>query len=487
MKQTKLLIVVFCSLLALLFMLYPASAQEEQGESGEETPQEGAGSFSMNGAMGATTINGKSYQYFSLRPDIPIWKFGVGLDLSFYFDADGKLREDDWDEAADIIDKIYYVRYGKPGQPLYIRAGSLSPITLGYGLIMRRYTNAIEWPQVRRIGMQTEVNIGSIKAEALLNNFRELDSPGLIGARFSYQLDLLLPVVFGGSIVHDGNQFLGAKDGDDDGIPNHQDMFPDKNDGDIINQLKGDNSPARRSYNNELIDLGILPDIYNPPLSIGDRDAPVTEYGLDVGVPLVRNKIMSLWVYAQAAQIVDYGSGYTVPGLLWNMGPFRASAEYRIFESKFQGDFFNYSYEVERVSWNEDTGDYATKDENLEGIPSAQGFYADAGADLFGWIDIFASYQQMAYDDDDMPNKSLYATAKLLKTSVIPKINLVEGYFQQPNADKLFSTESDGTVIGYRIGTSLGGGLSLVYDNRTIYQNGEPNRIMTIETVMRFK
>ncbi len=494
----------FRLILALIFSLVIFHSGMAIAQDGEDLPtgtdvpkittgtEKDGGGFSMNGAMGATIINGKSYQFFSLRPDIPIWKFGVGLDLSFYFDAEGNLREEDWDEAADIIEKIYYIRYGKPGQPLFVRVGSLAPTTLGYGLIMNRYTNAIEWPQVRRIGMQTEVNAGKVKTEALLNNFREIDSPGLVAARLSYELKFGLPVVVGATIVHDGNQYLGAKDEDDDGIPDNHDMFPGKNDGSEIESIKS-LSGYSEIYTRALIERGEFPDIYNPPKNITELDEPVTEMGIDVGMPLLRNKIMSIWAYAQGAQIADYGSGFTVPGVLWRMGPFRASAEYRIFQKEFESEFFGFSYEVERVTWepdainpNETEGDYVTKEEKLAGIPSANGFYASAGAYLFNVVDVFAAYENMMYDDDAIPNQSFYALGTL-NTEYVPKIDLAQGYFRQPKADKIFSTESDGTVIGYRIGASMGKGVMLVYDNKTIYHNGEPNKIMTIETVITFK
>ena len=450
----------------------------------------GGDGFSMNGAMGATIINGKSYQYFSLRPDIPIWKFGLGLDLSFYFDEDGKLREEDWDETADIIDKIYYIRYGKPGEPLFVRAGSLDQITLGYGLVMRRYTNAIEWPQERRIGLQTEINFGDIKTVALLNNFRELDSPGLVGGRISYRADVVLPMIFGATVVHDGNQFLGAKDEDGDGIPDYQDMFPGEKDATQIAKIMA--LPGYNEiYTRSLIELGQLPDIYNPPLSIDEQSEPVTEFCLDVGVPLINTSLMNVIVYAQAAQIANNGRGYTVPGIVWwvkamEMLSFQVGAEYRIFGEDFAGDFFNYSYEIERVKWDPNLNSYVTKEQSLKGIPSAQGFYADLEVDLFKRMFVlFGAYSQMTYEDAERPSKAFYASAGL-NTTFIPKIDLVEGYFQQPTAEKLFSTDQDGTVIGYRVGATMGGGVMLVYDNKTIYYNGEPNKIMTIETVIKF-
>ncbi|MBT3232695.1 MAG: hypothetical protein HN356_07755 [Calditrichaeota bacterium] len=488
LKFRQFIAITSLILMVLVPMVCSLYAQPRIGMGGGG---EGGDDFSMNGAMGATIINGKSYQYFSLRPDIPIWKFGLGLDLSFYFDEEGNLREEDWDETADFIDKIYYIRYGKPGQPLYVRAGSLEEITLGYGLVMRRYSNAIEWPQVKRIGLQTEMNFGRIKTVALLNNFREMDSPGLVGGRISYRTNIGLPMIFGATVMHDGNQFLGANDDDEDGYPDYQDMFPGDHDDEEIEEIK--NIPGYNEiYTRSLIERGLLPDIYNQPLTINEQAESITEFCVDVGIPLVNTPLMNVSVYAQAAQIADRGRGYTVPGIIWwikaaEMVSFQVSGEYRIFEEEFMGDFFNYSYEIERVRWNPAGNAYITKEQSLEGIPSAQGFYADLEINLFkNMFVVYGAYTQMAYDDEDLPSKAFYSSASL-NTEFIPKIDLVEGYFQQPTAEKLFSKDQDGTVIGYRVGATMGGGVMLVYDNKTIYYNGEPNKIMTIETVIKFK
>jgi len=459
---------------------------------GEETPEGGGPSggggpgFSMNGAVGATVIDGETYQFFSLRPEFSIGKVGVGLDLSLYFDADGNLREEDWDEPEDVIDKIYYVRYGRKGDPFYARVGSLDNLTLGYGLIMRRYSNAIEWPQVRRIGMDTQVNVGPVGFEAMVNNFREVSTPGVVGARLTYERRLLLPLVFGGTVVHDGNEFLGAKDDDGDGIPNPFDQFPGKNDRDHIGYLR---HLLRPDQVDSLIASGDLPDINNPPPSILDRKEAVTIWGVDIGVPILRGGKVNLWLYGQMAQIDGYGRGYTVPGLSFSMGPFRAGAEYRIFEKEFMPEFFNLGYEVERVVWDEDLGAYVPKSAHLLGLPKAQGYYVDAGLTLANLLDIYAAYQQMNYGEteggDTVPNKTFYARASIDATP-IPKLGMAEAYYQQPQADNIFDTKSDGTTLGYKLGFEMSPGLMLVYDQKTIYRNGEPNRIMSVETVFTF-
>ncbi|MFH0765292.1 MAG: hypothetical protein V2A61_02615 [Calditrichota bacterium] len=471
-------------ILSLLLGAGMSSAQDNQPSLGSTPSGSASPGIQMRGAMGATVINGVSYQFFSLRPDIPIWRFGLGLDLSFYFDADGNLREEDWDEAADIIDKIYYLRYGHAGDPFYAKVGSLDPLTLGYGLVMRRYSNAIEWPQVRRIGLHSQINLAPYGLEMVVNNFREIDSPGLLAARITYELNLGLPLVFGGTVAYDGNQFLGAPDADKDGIPDRVDQFPGKNDAEHIQWLFNEVGLTADQVA-RLVESGDLPDINNPPASIADSKDPVTEYGVDVGLPLIRGSKVNLWLYAQAAQIKDYGRGYTIPGLKFSLGPFFAGAEYRIFEKKFQADYFDLSYELHRVTWNEADHRYETKESRLENLPAAQGYYADAGVNLMNWVDIYGAYQQMFYDDADIPSQSIYASLNL-NTRMVPKLDLAQGYFQQPNADKPFSTEADGTVLGWRIGMAMAEGVTLVYDNKTIYYNNKPTHVMTIETVLTF-
>ena len=74
---------------------------------------------SLQGAFGAVTIDGKLWNQIALRPIIPIGKISVALDIVFYIDQDGNIHDDEWDfsngekSKNSIIDKVYYIRYGK--------------------------------------------------------------------------------------------------------------------------------------------------------------------------------------------------------------------------------------------------------------------------------------------------------------------------------------------------------------------------------------
>ena len=100
------------------------------------------------GSIGTVTINGQIYNQLSLRPEIPFGKLGVGLDIYLYFNDEG-LYWESWDFSSGgdayrtIIDKIYYLRWGLPGDKLYIMAGALPSVTLGQGILVNDYSNII--------------------------------------------------------------------------------------------------------------------------------------------------------------------------------------------------------------------------------------------------------------------------------------------------------------------------------------------------------
>ena len=77
-------------------------------------PQFSMRDINTSGTMGSATINGEIYNQISIRPEIPIGKLGIGLDLYLYFNDKG-IYKGNWDfqdskaSYQTIIDKIYYI------------------------------------------------------------------------------------------------------------------------------------------------------------------------------------------------------------------------------------------------------------------------------------------------------------------------------------------------------------------------------------------
>ena len=175
--------------------------------------------------VGATSLGGINYQQIGFRGDFPIGKFGFGLDVKVLLDATGKIRKEDWDQWQDYLDKVYYIRYGHRGDPFYIKTGGLDYSYLGYRNIINGYSNMLEYPTVKRYGLEMAVQGDKFGAELFLNDFKEfsMNKPSaVIGGRLTYKL--LGDITLGVSAVTDLNQFNGLKDNDKDGYPDEIDF-----------------------------------------------------------------------------------------------------------------------------------------------------------------------------------------------------------------------------------------------------------------------
>ena len=129
------------------------------------------------GSIGTVTINGQMFNQLSVRPEIPIGKLFIGLDIYLYFNDDGMYWKS-WDFSSGfaayrtIIDKIYYLRWGNPGDDLYILAGAIPSATLGQGILVNNYANIMEYPQVRQIGFNLQAKIADVAIELIHSNIK---------------------------------------------------------------------------------------------------------------------------------------------------------------------------------------------------------------------------------------------------------------------------------------------------------------------------
>ena len=144
------------------------------------------------------------YNQIALRPEINIWKIGIGLDLVLYIDNEGNIRYDEWDVKNDpglLMDKILYIKYGNKIDPFWVKYGSIDGMTLGYGGILNNYSNMMEFPSVRRVGVNAGVNLGPVKSEVFLANIKDISRGGTItGFRSSYTISKDIPLTL--SLIH---------------------------------------------------------------------------------------------------------------------------------------------------------------------------------------------------------------------------------------------------------------------------------------------
>ena len=180
----------------------------------------------MGLGIGSATLDGVLYNQLALRPEINIWKIGIGLDLILYIDNEGNIApivQEQWDIINDpslILDKILYINYGQKTDPGWFKYGSLEGVTLGYGGLVNNYSNMMEFPSVRRVGINGGLNIGPVTGEVFISNFKDMERGGtLSGVRLSYKISDDLPLSIGINYVADANMFSSMKDTDDDTYP----------------------------------------------------------------------------------------------------------------------------------------------------------------------------------------------------------------------------------------------------------------------------
>ncbi|WP_457566329.1 FecR domain-containing protein [Caldithrix abyssi] len=470
-------------------------------------------------SLGAVTIDGQIYNQIGVRPEFSIGKVGVALDLTLYLDQNGNIRKENWDSFKDIVEKIYYVRWAQRGDPFYLKVGAIDNYRLGFGLLMNRYSNTVEYPGVIRTGMEIGMKRGPYGFDGMVNNFSEvLSGGGLFAGRFSYRPFGALEI--GLSMVYDRNQYKGLKDRDGDGIPDLLDDFPDDKNEAIDSD--GDGIPDSRDFDRDgdgftdNLDLLIETfgphgaDLYNEqdsvmlkpePFDIDQaRDKSQIAFALDASYPILTFKYLQLTTYAQYAKYPYNGAwGVTFPGFWAKFAFINAYAEYRVFGKGFLPEYFNTTYELERATYKtaNDTTDIIipyTKRQYLNDFATERlrGFVIGADFDLWNMMIFGAEYQNMSRAN--VRFRTLRANLDL-NTSFIPRINRAGAYYYQNNAIDLFK-KTEGTILGYRLEYEISPSASLLIDFRQTYRdvNGdgkisgsnETVKTTIIQTVMRF-
>lgn len=455
----------------------------------------------ITGSFGSVTIDGKIYNQIAMRPEIPIGKMGIGLDLYIYIDGEGNFYKESWDFSntkagyRTLLDKIYYIRWARPGNPLYFRAGSLLYTTLGQGILVNGYSNTLEYPQVRRIGLDLKAQISGFGIEYIQSDFKRV--PGIVGLRLSKNLIPKLDIGF--SIVTDVDQNKGLSNRDDDKYPDVFDHFPD--DGDKWDEAQEDKYNWKPIYDNyiapndtitfddwfdELIGLADSLDLpLNPnPFKPEDFESdPITGYSFDLSYRL--NSRITL--YSQFAQLIgetrelgedfrrDLGFGIVPIGILGRVGPIDLRAEFRKNTRNFIFNYWDRSYDVNRIVYVDST--LITKESELYKYGSMQGIYAELSSNIFNFATLGLGYQDLNgeqwdknendYIDDS--NRSFLATMQI-NTSIIPRLKTAKMFYQQSNVPNPFKfNPSASTISGYDLGIELSNGMMLIYKSRTTY------------------
>ncbi|MCF7797248.1 MAG: FecR family protein [Lentisphaeria bacterium] len=497
----------------------PGETPTTEGE-GEE---EGGGLFgdnlAMDAAFGAVTIDGQLYNQLALRPDISVGKLGVGLDLILYIDQDGNILSEQWTEPKNLIDKVLYVRWAQPGDPFFFRVGALDNVTMGYGLFMSGYSNMMEYPSIRKSGMHLGVTMGSIGVETMVANFKEITNTpefgfGLAGLRGTYKLGKF---TFGATAITDYNQYLGLKDVDGDGYPDYVDGTPDEahpndprmnvdSDGDgipdAVDPDRDGNGYTDNSQNTSVVDND--PDIATidqrlkgDPFDIHKNARGIVATSVDAGYPILNMPWLNLTLFGEFGKYfgkdiqfydratssfsdVEYGWGMAAPGFRANLFNFvNLGLEWRMTGGDFIYNLFGQNYDIERVTLVDSAGVKlipVTRYEKLFNNDPLKGIFGSLGVNVLNIVTVSGAYQDMRQDGAD-PVKGIYGDIAL-SPDVIPKIKEARAYINRMNVSDPWDFKSEGTLMGYRVGANLAGGVTITWDFRQTYRDLNGNGVI---------
>jgi hypothetical protein len=507
----------------------------EAEKKGPAARQNGAPGISWEISASSVTVGGQQWTRLAISPDIPIWKFGVGLDLELFLDEKGNFSRKSWEFDKDnweesVFRKIKYLRFGHENDPLFVKVGGLSDVTLGYGFIVDRFTNLLYYPDKKLLGVQVYLNNISplgVTLQTMTPDVQEFqNNGGIVAARLAIMplkisaIPILKNLSVGGTYAIDLNEFAPARDWSFSG------NIYDKNANGKVDydwslqqaHNASDTSVVKRASQMGIVDTSTT--LY-PGIDTTYRDS-VRRYallGVDVGVPIIKTSLLGLEIYGQAGAVADTnlfhnqtGWGFGAPGARLTVGPLVAQVEYRHIRGRFSPEYFGPYYLDERLHRYPQPPGPTTKSDSL-GNNSLDGVFGELGFNIINLVMIDGSYQYMAGTNDALDQRFEAKGAlgdAILKR--IPKISKAEFYFYKTdinrtivvytnkgkpyllNGKKIYDDFFEMTPSlywGYRVGFEITKGASIIWDTRYGYMWNEsyrlvPNNQMIIQTAVTF-
>jgi len=212
---------------------------------------------------------------------------------------------------------LAFIQYGALGDPLILRYGELTGVSLGHGSIVNRYFNTIDIDHYQG-GIYFYGDLGIVGGEAILN---DVFGPEVMVARgFVRPFDPFekLPLPLRGLKV-------GATIGADFSAPTAVDVG----------------------------DEGLFATPENEPIVLADR--VLTMFGLDLEVPVVSSPHLDVVPYADIASLeleafgLHFGSMFNIR--FNTKSSLRLRAEYRFIGEDHVPGYVSPFYEIERYAW----------------------------------------------------------------------------------------------------------------------------------------
>lgn len=468
---------------------------------------------------GLVTVDNQQWTRIALGVDVPLWKFGIFFDLELFIDADGRLSNKGWNFSDDWFDaltrKIRYIRFGQETDPLFVKVGGLSNVTLGYGFLVDRFTNMLHYPDQKLLGLQFNLNdltpIG-LTLQTVVADFKDFrNDGGVLGTRLGFkplkmtQIPIVSGINIAGSYAVDLNQYAPARKWTVTAPASVR----------LYDYLRSKNISQKEAFDETISILNSDPRSdsvkYSKEKAATRADDQYGLIGGDVSAPLISSTILNLDLYGQAGMRDDgkHGWGIGAPGVALKLAMLWANVEYRRVQGRFTPGYFNTYYLDERIirNYTDLEGTRISIKEDRIPDDNLNGVFGRLGFDIAHVLTIDGSYQYMVGKNRNNTDQRFEITGSIgdMIMQKIPKINRLEAYFTKSeignyiteidtNGNKTYDKFLDKTPFmyyGYRLGFEITQGASLICDWRFGYKtksNGKlaSNNFLSVQTAIAF-
>jgi len=418
----------------------------------------------MNAYVGTITIGDRVYSRWVFTPELNFGKLGMGLYLPAVFSPDVGIfgfkdweNHDEWDfrdwkdGLHDFVTKFYYVSWGTFGDPVYFKIGSIDNFFLGHGFIVDNYSNMVYFPEEVTVGMQLNIDAGAAGFETMVADFSRLQ---LFGGRFFIRpAGKSFPLAIGVTGIHD--------------------------------------KPEPATINGNPTETDQLPRLIFT--------------GADLDLPILRLKVFSMKLYADAAKIgyiykevpstlsgyVDPGTFNFLNGLGTGMGlmgtiakVFNYRVEYRYILGYYEPGIINYLWENRRLEYPAEMEELITNEDSYKDATQA-GFLIKGSMVLFKKLEFGLGYENFDKTTGTQTETVRKGTMFVnVEKDLIPKVYGNLSYDRTDNLEDIFKHPfNEDTVLNAEIYYELGAGISLVVNyKRTFKYNDETDEYDPIDS-----
>ncbi len=263
-------------------------------------------------------INHEPFSQLVVIPELTFGKadLGFGLYLPFSLSRDLEPRTVGYNSTQGLLGHIYYIQYAEEGKdPVSVKVSPIDDYSLGYGLILQRYSNELFSPEIRKLGLQVSFTHSGVYFRGLIG---DLSTQSVSGGRLSFKLGEL------------ASAQSGILNRIELGITFVTDLNPKSRD--IIEV-------------NSFVDHRIVRE--------RGSSSSVVIYGADFSLMLLKSSWLDLSLYGEFAKINLSGEGIGY-GVLGNVLPkslgIKYKFQFRHFFNSFSPSYFNTFYDAFRSS-----------------------------------------------------------------------------------------------------------------------------------------